>query len=319
MGSDENSACPRSVAVLGSTGFVGSAVAAALDGRVVQVASPRVHTAARSVDEMRSDMERAAPLIESLAEQLAGCESLVVASGLPDATGDASDAMFGANSMVPLVALKAAELAGVKRLVHVSSAVVQGGAKVLDASENKRPFSAYGRSKALAEDCLLSSCGESAVGVVIYRPPSVHAESRRITGAITRVAASPFNYVPDGRDQPSPQALLENVAAAVAFLATTENQPPRVVHHPWEGVTVQSLFEDLGGKAPKQAPRVLLRLLDLSLRATGFLIPRLRPHARRLEMLWFGQVQGASWLSQIGWVPAVGQQRWKEIGAAIRK
>jgi hypothetical protein len=42
-------------------------------------------------------------------------------------------------------------------------------------------------------------------------------------------------------------------------------------------------------------------------------------NARRLEMLWLGQKQAHSWLTQNGWSPVVGAARWRALGAELRE
>jgi hypothetical protein len=44
---------------------------------------------------------------------------------------------------------------------------------------------------------------------------------------------------------------------------------------------------------------------------------RLAANARRLEMLWLGQDQADSWLTQAGWRPVAGHERWLEIGRML--
>src|SRR5690606_30044832 len=120
---------------------------------------------------------------------------------------------------------------------------------VLDSSEDLRPFSPYSASKVMGE--VLARQPYDGVEVVRYRPPSVHAPSRRVTRMIRKIAGSPAATVARPGTQHTPQALLPNVAAAVAHLATVDGPVPPVVHHPSEGVTVTSLMQDLsGGRTP---------------------------------------------------------------------
>ena len=135
------------MAVLGGTGFVGSAVCAALtaDHEVVLLTSPRLETSARSTGELLH-----AAAIESTADleaKLQGIDTVVNAAGDPDASSLEADRLFGANALMPGVVLLAAGRAGVERLVHVSSAVVQNDKATLDDSDDMRPFSPYSASK----------------------------------------------------------------------------------------------------------------------------------------------------------------------------
>src|SRR5690606_19263259 len=127
------------------------------------------------------------------------------------------DALYGANALLPALLLVAAERAGVRRFVHISSAVVQNDKPVLDSTEDLRPFSPYSASKVLAEEIICRH--EGSLECVRYRPPSVHAPSRRVTRMVSRIATSPVASVAAPGDQHTPQALLPNVAAAIAALA----------------------------------------------------------------------------------------------------
>lgn len=137
---------------------------------------------------------------------------------------------------------------------------------------------------------------------------------------VARIARSPFATVARPGDQPSPQALLPNVAAAVAFLATTDLAIPGVVLHPSEGVTVTSLMRDLsGGRAPRRLPRWVARAVIVAARAVGRWHRPTAANARRIELLWMGQAQGSSWLTEQGWRPPLSSRCWSELGSATRQ
>ncbi|HEX3004803.1 MAG TPA: NAD-dependent epimerase/dehydratase family protein, partial [Angustibacter sp.] len=253
-------------------------------------------------------------IVESTAELLHGADVVVNAAGDPDASSVDVKALNAANGWLPLTLALAAQRAGAGRFVHVSSAVVQGRRPCLDETDAVDLFSPYSRSKALGED-LLANSGLSTV--VIYRPPSVHDADRRVTRMTSRIAASRLATVLAPGTQPTPQVLLPNVAAAVAYLATCEEQPPRRVMHPWEGLTAAGLMRALGGRRPMLVPRWLGAAVLASLRVAGKLSPGLGANARRVEMLWAGQQQATSWLSTRGWQPPVGMSGWDELGRRV--
>ena len=224
-----------------------------------------------------------------------------------------STVLYGANALIPRVAVAASAIAGVPRFVHVSSAVVQNDKPVLDQSEDLRPFSPYSASKVSGEQALRES-PLAQVDVVRYRPPSVHAPGRRVTRMIARIAGSPLATVAGRGDSPSPQAQLPNVAAAIAFLATTEQSPPDVVVHPSEGVTTGGLMRDLsGGREPRHLPPAMARSVVRLAKLAGRAHRPTAANARRIELLWFGQAQSVSWLDDAGFVPPVGPEGWKEL------
>lgn len=295
------------VAVLGSTGFVGRAVVAALERRGVRVTpvrAPRV--AAGTTDEKHT--------VGELVFALAGCTAVVNAAGLPDAAGDNLDGLRGANSVLPGLVAQAAGRVGA-RMVHISSAAVQGAVTQLDSDESTHAFSPYSASKADGERAALTAGTD---GVVIYRPPGVHGADRSLTRAIARLARSPLASVAGAGERPTANALVSNVGDAVAFLATTPIQPPRIVHHPSEDLTTADLLRSLGAREPRHVPDRLAVVVLAVARRVGHLRPPLLAHVRRLEMLWFGQSQAASWLTEAGWTPTHGRDEWVRLGRSLR-
>lgn len=306
---------PAHVLVIGASGFIGTAVAGALESGghdVHAMKAPRLPaidpSAARSF--IQSD-----DLVDTLAPQLSGFDAVVNAAGNPDASEVDVRALTAANAVLPgLLAAAISRSPGSPRLVHVSSAVVQGRARELDDSRTTDPFSAYARSKILGEDLVLELAPDH---VVVCRPPSVHAIDRRVTRLIGAIARSPLATVAKPGSSPSPQALLVNVAAAIAFLATTPQRPPAIVIHPSEGLTTAGIMQVLGGRRPREIPRPVARAAVSAFNAAGRLSPRVAAHSRRVEMLWFGQAQAASWLTEAGWTPPAGPGAWARIGAEL--
>ncbi len=298
--------------VVGATGFVGSAVREVLAEQgheVVPVRAPRV-----PASDVRRGADSYGSYVDELAGRLLGAESVVNCSGNPDASEQDESELLAANAVSPAVVARAAQQAGVGRLIHVSSAVVQGRRPVLDETYSTEEFSSYARSKAEGERRVRMEYPNAT----IFRPPSVHAVTRRVTSMTAKIAGSPLATVAAPGDQHSPQALIGNVASAIAFLATTEQVPPSVVIHPWEGLTAIDVMELLGGKSPKVLPREMARAVTRGLEFIGRKVPAIAANARRVEMLWFGQGQADSWLTSAGWSPPYGRDAWKELGTAIR-
>ncbi|WP_299930994.1 NAD(P)-dependent oxidoreductase [uncultured Nocardioides sp.] len=298
------------VAVLGASGFVGRHVTDALRSRgaeVVAVRAPRLLTAARSVEELQAEL--ASPgvvtVVESMRGELIGCAAVVNAAGVADATGG-GDALYGADALLPGVVALAAP--GESRVLHVSSAAVQGRRPVLDESEDAAPFSDYSEAKALGEQVVRGV----RLDAVVYRPTSVQGPGRRITQQLARVAASRFACVAGQGERPTPQVLAENVADAIAFVTLTEEVPPPVVLHPGEGLTTASLLEMLGSHRPLHVPEPVARALLAVLFSMGGRSSRVAGMARRIELLWFGQEQEHGWLTG-RWTAPVGMERWKGI------
>lgn len=306
------------VAVLGATGFVGSAVVDALTRRgatVLRVSTPRLQPMTGAALDTSEPWNADPDMIDRLADAVRGCAAVVCASGDPDASNTDETALNAANAGVPALVGRACLHAGVPRFVHVSSAVVQGRLPLLDDSDDFDSFSAYARSKERGE-VLAHRYGP--LQTVCYRPPSVHAPSRRVTRSISRLAASPLAAVAAPGDAPSPQALIGNVADAIAFLALTDLEPLRTVHHPSEGLTTASLMKALGGRDPRRVPQPIARAVVGALRQVGNRVPAVAANARRVEMMWFGQEQAESWLTRNGWVPPHGLEDWQALGRTVR-
>ena len=304
----------RTAAVLGGSGFVGSAVVQALKHRgwsVRSVPAPRLSMPTRDVDIERLNFAFETDT-NALALELAGVNTIVNAAGDPNASSNDLGLLLGPNGALPVVALRAAQRAQVARFVHVSSSVVQGDRATLDSSRNWQAFSPYSSSKISGERWLLAEA-KSSTHVTIYRPPSVHSRGRAVTRKISALASSPLSSVAGRGDRPSPQALLENVGDAVAFLATVRARPPAIVHHPWEGLTARELLIQLGHRQPRHLPMPLAQGLLSALRSFERVVPSLAPSRRRVELLWMGQDVERSWLEDAGWVPPFGLDAWDQL------
>lgn len=293
---------PR-IAVVGSSGFVGKQIMVALRQRgaeVIRITAPRLTNI--SVLDAQAD----------LSHRLEGCAAVINAAGVATATSASSRPLTLANGVLPGVIARSAKSAGA-RMVHVSSAAVQGRIGELDSSARIEAFSPYSTSKIDGELAVRSVDGD----VVIYRPPGVHHESRQTTRKLAAFARSRAASVSGQGSSPTPQALLENVADAVAYLAMHSVAPPTVVHHPSEGLTTGDLLMYLGGHSPRRLSPSLTRAVITALFSTARIRPGIAGHARRLEMLWYGQRQAVSWLTTSGWEPRFGSERWQQIGRQI--
>ena len=301
------------VSVVGGSGFVGSAVVTALRERgadVMSLRAPRITTL---------DADARDRLVTQLQDELPDVDVLVNAAGVPDATGDSAD-LWGANAVLPGVLAQAARRRGI-RFVHISSAAVQGDVAQLDDSVRTHPFSPYSESKAAGEAAVreqVEAASSTGFDAIIYRPPGVHHPSRPVTQKLARLARGRAASVAGRGDAPTAQALLENVADAVAFLALTQERPPLIVHHPGEGLTTSSLLTALGGRPPRHVPAPLARAVVTALQQAGRVKPGFAGVARRVEMLWFGQAQAPSWLETAGWRPVMDVRAWATIGRELR-
>lgn len=326
--------------VLGGSGAVGSVCAAALRtaGWDVQVRSaPRLATAARTPEALAAAAGHHCATVDRLVAEFVAADVVVNAAGLPTITAPASDALFGANALLPGLVGAAAARAGVRRVIHIGSVAVQGRRDPLDESTAYDLRSPYARARALGEGLLdrlgnggaplgptahpgpVSTTGlgeggtdESGGGpgvgnepgnhrrTVVLRLPSVLGSGTSGQRATARIARSPLCSV--AADRPRPLATAENVGAAVAFLAAHAGPVPPIVLQPDEGHTTRSVLDLLGGRRPRRVPVPLARAVTAALRSTR--VRRLDELSRGLELLWLGQSQAPSWLTAAGFTPA---------------
>ena len=282
------------VGVAGGTGFIGSACVGALSKRheVRLIRSPRFQTEARSLIALREAIDPND--VDQYAEtHLTDVDVLVNAAGLATATSTDLSSLMGANAVLPLFLTRAATLAGVTRVVHISSAAVQGPGE-LDEGERLEPDNRYALSKALGEALLR---GAPAMEVIRYRPTSVQGPERDVTRTLMRLAESPLAAVAAPGDDPSPQIPRAHVADAVSLLVDLSERPPEVVLHPWGGATTRSVLIDLGRKEPRVVNRLAANQAVALAYAASRGMASVRAHARRFDMMMFGQPQADGWLS----------------------
>ena len=278
--------------------------------------APRLTTNASTSDAMVADASARIDLVAGLSRALEGARCVVNAAGLADAASHDRAALFGANALLPLVVQRACWRAGVERFVHVSSAAVQGRILVLDESPTWHPFSAYSRSKVLAEQGLRQEVGSSRT--VVFRPTSVHGPARNVTRSLTRLAASRAASVAGTGDRPTPQVLVDNVGAAVAHVVESAETPPDIVLQPWEGLTTADLLRILGSREPRRIPESVATALVSVASWAGRRHVTVAAHARRLEMVWLGQDQAVGWLTKTGWRPPTGLDGWHRLASSVR-
>ncbi|MGJ7442418.1 NAD-dependent epimerase/dehydratase family protein [Aquipuribacter sp. MA13-6] len=283
----------RRWAVLGAGGFVGAGVVTAAREagvQVVPVTAPRLTAepaGSSPVDLLRAAQEPA----DALAGALAGCDVVVNAAGLATPGDPGSAAMTGANALLPGVVVLAAARAGARRVVHLSSAAVQGDRAVLDAGDDVDPRTPYARSKATGEAVVREAARRTGVTAVVARATSVQGEGRGTTRSLERFARSRVASVAGAGEDPVPVTSLAGLGRWVVDLATAPS-PPAVSLQPWEGWTTAGLLRELGGREPVHLPVPLARLLvRAGYAASSLLGGRGRAAVRRVELVWFGQRQ----------------------------
>lgn len=312
------------LATLGVSGFLGSNVVAwaeALGLKCGHISYPDVPPikGGNIQEGVRSWQRQHSDQFDQLCRDLAPFDVVVNAAGSATPNGADLAGLMAANAVMPAIVAQASGLAGVRRLVHVSTAAVQGRHEPLDESAQWFPLSPYARSKALLEQYLLSSHDdEMPAEIVIYRPTSVHGGGRPTTRALVRMASMfPFLLLAGKGDQQVPVALVQNVAAGIIFAATEPNIPA-IVLQPWEGVTARSLLEFFSDRPIVSVPRCIvgpgLDILGRSL--SGF--PGATSRIRRLELVLEGQAVKAEHLVAAGFRPPVASDGWESLAAEER-
>jgi nucleoside-diphosphate-sugar epimerase len=246
----------------------------------------------------------------NVAEQLRGADVVINAAGRAQpASGDLGD-LFDANAVLPGVLATITADAGVRRLVHVSTAAVQGRRDPLDETAAVAPFSPYSRSKVAGED-ILARLTRRPPEVTLYRPTSVQGMGRPMTRRVLEVVRRGRFVVPGNGDVPIPLCLIENVAAGILHAAAMKDSFA-VVLQPWEGVTPRLLLESIG-LHPRFVPvpkKAVNAAVGAALRSNA---PRLMAPARRAEMLLLGQRQVTSALEAAGFQPPVGLEGYRRL------
>ncbi len=303
--------------VLGGSGFIGSRVVSHCRSTGIPVAcirAPRIVAAGRSVPQSLEAWCRSDPdAFDRLCRALEPFDVIVNAAGLATPAAPGSASLFGANAVLPLVVARAARIAAVRRLVHVSTAAVQGRRDPLDESPRLSPLSPYAASKAEGERALVEEAGDGPPDVVIYRPTSVHAPGRALTRQLARTVRSlPLVPVAGSGDRPAPVALVENVAAGIVFAASMPDARP-IVLHPWEGLTTRRLLELFGARRIVPLPLNLLGCALAAVARSTAWSARLTAHLRRVEVVLKGQSVRAEVLLPSGFSLPYGQDRWEAL------
>ena len=284
---------PTRWAVLGASGFVGSALARQLEARgfdVIRHVAPRLQL--EPVNDPRQVVVQASAseALQPLSASLSGVEVVINAAGLatPDAPADAS--LYGANALLPAVIATAARRANVARVIHLSSAAVQGRRPTLDETLEVSPFSPYSHSKALGERAFLMAAAANGPDLLVLRATSVQGPGRRTTEGFRRIARSPLASVAAPGTQPTVVSSIDGLVDFVLRVAASPEPLRPILLQPWEGYSVQDVLRAAGGR-PRTLPRWLCLSLLSCARLVGRVVPEVAGAGRRLELMWLGQGQ----------------------------
>lgn len=296
--------------VIGGSGFVGSSILRALvdaGERASSCPAPRVEADPRATIDQLVEACLVHPELEVLRQTMTGYDIVIVAAGRAEPDAQESVSLWGANVLLPGLVLVAAPGTGVRRVVHLSSAAVQGRRTVLTEDTTVEPFSAYSRSKAMGERLTDAVGRRVGVDCVVVRATSVQGENRPTTRSLRRVARSRLASVAAPGDQPSAVSSVDGLVSFVRRVSSWDGTVPSVVLQPWEGLSVREVLAAAGRRDPVVLPRRLCRLLL----STGWALSAIVGHRldgplRRVEMMWFGQEIEAVWARTAAFTPPAG-------------
>ena len=201
------------VAVLGAGGFVGSRAVEMLALRGWADVTPvvRSHSSAARIARLTHDFKLADALSEEqLVEAFTGCDVIFHAI-----VGDEHTIVEA-----PGVSARAAQRAGVKRIVYLSTGVVYGFSPPQGTDEESPPSTAqprgYNRSKAIAEERIHGLRRSLGVDIVVLRPTIVYGpRSAQFTVKVARDILASEAYLVDGGSGICNAVYVDNLVTAM--------------------------------------------------------------------------------------------------------
>jgi nucleoside-diphosphate-sugar epimerase len=290
----------RLVALTGATGFIGRHLLRELPKRgyrirVILRRPSAVPPEASSA--VVGDLARP----QNMSAALAGVDAVIHSAGIAHAmSGVPEDDYRVLNTEATIGLARAAERAGVKRFVFLSSIRAQSGPVaegILTEDLEPMPTDAYGQSKLAAEQGL----AQLGLDWVALRPVLVYGPGvKGNMAALLRLARSPYPLPLAGLSGKRSLLALDNLVAAIdaVLSAPASLRRPMIVADP-EALTVPAMIAAMRqglGRAPAlfRAPH---SLMEAACRALG--------RAEAFERMAGSLVASPSALQGLGWVPPV--------------
>jgi nucleoside-diphosphate-sugar epimerase len=216
---------------------------------------------------------------------------------------------------------EAASTAGVRRFVHMSSLRAMGEASPpgmpFRAGDTPRPHDRYGRGKLATEGALSAATRESALELVILRPPLVYGPGVMANfRALIRLAASGLPLPFAGIDNRRSLIFIDNLVALVAQACVHPAAAGRVLlARDGADLSTPELLRALADGLGR--PARLYAVPDASF-AVLRMLPGLGPLFARLTLSL--QVDDSATRDTLGWMPAVApEEALAATAAAFRR
>ncbi|HWW55901.1 MAG TPA: NAD-dependent epimerase/dehydratase family protein [Sphingopyxis sp.] len=191
--------------VIGANGELGQALLRELGAERAIAVTRTANAPLSGFDHVRIGPDNSLP-----AATLGCCAAIINAAG--SVTGD-DPTMRSSNINLPRTIARAAKVAGVPRLVQVSSFSILGTAEHIDDTTEERPINAYGRSKAEAEHMLLGLSGDGFT-VECVRLPFLFSVSKPGLLSPLISLAKRFRNLPTSAGRPLRRSMITYADAA---------------------------------------------------------------------------------------------------------
>lgn len=219
------------ILVTGATGFIGRALMVELDRRGYRDLVTLGRSSLPGFSFFPADLASSTDF--SIA--LDGVETIIHLGGMSSVSPGQENEAHDVNCDATTHLARQAALAGVKRFIFISSAKVLGEASLpgqcLSEGDDLRPLDAYARSKAAAEQGLISIAAHSSMHISILRPPLVYgARAQGNVRALLSLAASSLPLPLGAASAPRSMLYVGNLVDCIIHCLSVQIPSGQVFH-----------------------------------------------------------------------------------------